>query len=132
MVGALIRAGGLLLLGAACTAQAQGLPDPTRPPSALMSPALAGETVSDGKSGSGDTRLQSIILRQGAKPRALINGEWLELGQSSGDSKVVKISADRVEMKGPQGRQTIRLMPDVDKRAVVAERSGNPTQGKQK
>ncbi len=93
-------------------AQVQGLPDPTRPPAGVMS---ASGTASPEASEASGPELQSVILPVGAKPRALINGEWLELGQRSGDFKIVKIAADRVELKGAQGRQTLKLTPDVDK-----------------
>ncbi len=93
-------------------AQAPGLPDPTRPPAGVMSAPGASSPEASEVSGP---RLQSVILRPDAKPRALINDEWLELGQSMGDSKIVKIAADRVELKGAQGRQTLKLTPDVDK-----------------
>ena len=127
----ILRACLLLLLGTAYTlAGAQSLPDPTRPPSAFAGVPGAG-AASGMDSGSpvvAGPQLQSVIMRQGAKSRALISGEWFEQGQTRGDSRLVKIAADRVEMRGPQGREILKLTPDVEKK-LVTDRSGKKLQG---
>jgi MSHA biogenesis protein MshK len=132
MAGALMARIAFLLLpvlGYVGWVGAQTLPDPTRPPTAMMADTGATDIPTQAASGQ---RLQSVILPQGAKSRALIDGEWREVGQTFGESKLLKIAADRVEIRGPQGRETIRLMPDVDKRAAVIDRGGKTQQGTKK
>lgn len=108
-------------------ANAQPLADPTRPPASLANPATAGgaETA---RLNLGP-QLQSVLLRQGARSSALISGQWVEAGQKVGDATLVKVSADRVLLRGPGGTETLRLMPDVDKRAVAVRRPGATNQG---
>lgn len=99
---------------------AQGLQDPTRPPTAVTP---SGDI--DATSGMPPApKLQSVILRQGARPRALINGEWLEQGQEYAGSKVLRITANAVEMSGPQGREVLRLTPEVELRATQPAAGG--------
>lgn len=109
-----------ILVAAACLGaamvRAQGLPDPTRPPQ-------SGVAALDAAAQSGlppAPKLQSIMLRQGARPRALINGEWVEQGREYAGSKVLKITANAVEISGPQGREMLRLTPDVELRPAQA------------
>jgi hypothetical protein len=132
MAGAVIlRACLIVLFATKCAvAGAQSLPDPTRPPPAFGGIAgadSAGDSNSAAPVAAGP-QLQSVIIRQGAKSRALISGEWFEQGQTRGDSRVVKVAADRVEMRGPQRREILRLTPDVEMK-LVTDRSGKKTQG---
>ena len=122
----------IALSGAAFTlvssaARAQAMADPTRPPNAALAPTAAGETdpVPTGP------HLQSVLLPKagGGRPRALISGEWVELGRNYGDMRVVKISVDRVEMAGPQGREILRLMPDAERQPAAGKRDGKRSQG---
>lgn len=131
MAGALTRAVALwlLTLGQVAVASAQALPDPTRPPSGMPGSATGAPWEVKTETASGPL-LQSVILRKGAAPQALLNGEWYRQGQAFGDSKIVKILADRVLIKGPQGRETLKMMPDVDIRAVVGPRAGVSSQRK--
>lgn len=134
MAGALTRAAAviwLLTVGLVAAVSAQALPDPTRPPSGMpgSAPGAPWEVKTETASGP---LLQSVILRKGSAPRALLNGEWYRQGQAFGDSKIVKILADRVLIKGPQGHETLKMMPDVDMRAVAGPRAGGLPQGKNK
>lgn len=133
MVGALIRSGVMAVLasGLAVAASAQTLPDPTRPPSGMAGNVPG--TSWEAKTETPDAPLlQSVILHKGEEPRALVNGEWLRQGQAFGDLKIVKILADRVVIKGPQGRQTLKMMPDVEIKAAASARTGKSQQGKNK
>lgn len=97
----------------AMAAVAQPVADPTRPPSFV-----------DGVAGPGGTTeppaspLQSIILRPGAKPRALLGGEWVELGQEYNGARLVKVTDRSVTLKGPSGQETLYLTPDAEKKLV--------------
>lgn len=101
-----------LLCGWSHAAVAQ-LADPTRP--ALL-PAQAADAPADlAPAASG---LQSVILRKGGKPAALINGEVVELGGKVGEAKLVKVSEDAVVLKGPGGEETLRLIPAAEKKTM--------------
>lgn len=97
------------------TAQAQGLPDPTRPPAALEAPSAVGEAGQGAATG-----LQTIIRREGRKPAAVINGEYVELGGKAGDAKLVKVGEDSVVLQGPGGKEELKLFPGVEKKMAVA------------
>jgi MSHA biogenesis protein MshK len=102
-------------LGAAVSApcRAQGLPDPTRPPEAVMSPAGA-------EAAKAPAGLQTIIRREGAKPAAIINGQYVELGGKVGDARLVRVGEDSVLLQGSEGQEELKLFPGVDKTAAKA------------
>lgn len=99
----------VLLAGAIAPASAQALPDPTRPPGNMEYGAAVGAS----------SGLQTIIRRAGAKPRALINGEIVALGDKVGDSHLVAINADNVVLMDADGhRETLTLTPGISKLPV--------------
>jgi MSHA biogenesis protein MshK len=115
-------AGGLLLM-ALLSAQAESLPDPTRPPAALdaTSPAAGQQAPAGG--------LQSIIRSNQGKPAAIINGEYVVLGGLVGDARLVAIGEDTVTLRSTTGTETLRLMPGIEKTLAdgvpsVLERKG--------
>lgn len=109
---AVMIACGLALVAAMTVAQAQALSDPTRPPAMIESPAVGavGENTSAG--------LQSIIRSNCGKPGAIINGEFVILGGRVGDARLMKIGEDFVVLKSPAGRETLKLIPGVEKKLV--------------
>jgi MSHA biogenesis protein MshK len=88
------------------------LGDPTKPPpdTAMPGDALPGTTA---PAASG---LQSVILKRQGKPAALINGEVVELGGKVGAATLIKVSEDAVVLKGPDGEETLRLIPSAEKK----------------
>lgn len=108
----------LWLCGWSNAAVAQ-LADPTRP---ALSPAQAADAPADPAAAAGG--LQSVILRKGGRPAALINGEVVELGGKLGEARLVKIGEDAVVLRGPAGEETLRLTPAAEKKAVKVG-SGN-------
>lgn len=92
------------------------LADPTRPPTDMLAPpaTAGGEAPAPAASG-----LQSILLRKEGRPAALINGSVVELGGMVGESRLVKIDEDSVVLLGPQGRETLRLIPAAEKQIKV-------------
>jgi hypothetical protein len=105
-----------LFLLASCTmaaAHAQGLPDPTRPPAALEAAPAAGVAA------AAPTGLQTVIHREGAKPAAVINGVYVELGGRVGDARLVAIGDDSVTLQGEAGREVLRLTPGIEKQPAV-------------
>lgn len=98
------------LIPAWATAQ---LADPTRPP--LQAAVMSGGVVASPAAAS----LQSVILRKEGRPAALINGEVVELGGMVGEARLVKVEEDAVVLLGPEGRETLRLIPAAEKKAKV-------------
>ncbi len=86
---------------------AEILPDPTRPP------AEAGLSGDAAAVASGPV-LQSVMIRPGRRA-AVISGQLLAEGERFGDSKLIKISEGEVILLGPEGRQTLKLFPGVEK-----------------
>jgi MSHA biogenesis protein MshK len=89
---------------------AQGLADPTRPPTHLIDPARGG--MAQGEVSSNP--LQSII-RSGKTRKALINGEWVKIGDKVGAAEVESIGDAEVVLKQEDGsKETLKLYPDVE------------------
>lgn len=97
------------LLWSAAHAQAEDvLPDPTRPPpeaSMAAGPARAAGPV-----------LQSVMIAPGNRS-AVIDGQLLKEGELYGDAKLVRITGSEVILSGPEGEQTLKLFPGVEKTA---------------
>lgn len=110
----------LAALAAAGGALAQ-VPDPTRPATAAMAPEAAGSLAMPVESG-----VQTVILRPGGKSAAVINGKYVSVGDMVGDKRVQKISESEVVLKGPGGREVIKVMPAIEKvpasKTVAAKR----------
>lgn len=101
-------------LGAvAMPSAAQGMTDPTQPPASLAASG-PGEVV------VAPSGLQTIIRRNGATPGAIISGHYVELGGMVGEAKLVKVGEDRVELRGPAGREVMFLTPAVEKKMPVS------------
>jgi len=90
---------------------AAGLPDPTRPPAIVEASPTAAAPASSG--------LQSIIRRQGAKPAAVINGIYVELGGHVGEAWLERVGEDSVDLRSAAGRETLQLTPGIGKRPVT-------------
>lgn len=87
------------------------LSDPTRPPQTLGAAASATGTPLMANSG-----LQSVLLRKTGKPAALIDGRVVELGDKVGEARLVKVNEDSVVLRGPQGDETLHLIPAAEKK----------------
>jgi hypothetical protein len=101
---------------------AAGLPDPTRPPALVEAGTTAAVPPPSG--------LQSIIRRQGAKPAAVINGSYVELGGYVGEARLERVGEDSVDLRSTAGRETLQLTPGIGKQPVAngkdtAKRSRN-------
>lgn len=86
---------------------AELLPDPTRPP---LEAGLAGDVA---MVTSGPV-LQSVKIAPGHKT-AVISGQLLAQGDRFGEMKLLSISESEVVLQGPEGRQTLKLFPGVEK-----------------
>jgi hypothetical protein len=87
---------------------AESLPDPTRPPVEAGVESPGTQAVASGPV------LQSVMIRPGRRT-AVISGQLLAEGERFGDARLVRISEGEVVLAGPEGRQTLRLFPGVEK-----------------
>jgi len=104
---------GLLLFGAQGWAA-----DPTQPPALWLASAAAsaaeGGTV-------GGPRLQTVLQpRQGGRPRAVIDGRLVSVGDRIGAARLVRLDEREAVLSGPGGESHLRLTPDVVKQPVAA------------
>ena len=83
------------------------VPDPTRPP--------VGQDSADGAAAPVDSGIQTVILRPGGKSAAVINGQYLRVGDRFGDKRVLKISEREVVLQGESGREVLKVMPAIEK-----------------
>lgn len=93
-------------LAAACSAAAQPLADPTRPPSFSSSQA---------RSEAPAARLQSVLISP-ARKLAVIDGQTVMLGGRVGNATVVAIAPTEVVLRSGAAYQTLKLYPGIEKR----------------
>lgn len=88
------------------------VPDPTRPPAAVMTPEPAAGGIVPTESG-----VQAVIVRPKGKGKssAVINGQYVEVGDKLGDKKVLKIAESEVVLQGEGGREIMKVTPDIEK-----------------
>jgi MSHA biogenesis protein MshK len=104
---------GIVLAATWGAPQAQNLNDPTRPPG--ISPT--GERAAlDAEAPAPGPQLQSILISPHRKV-AVISGQTVPLGGRFGDATLLTISATAVTLQRGAQRQTLRLLPEVEKKA---------------
>ena len=113
----------VLGVGTAQAWAAEMLPDPTRPP-------VEAGVVIPGAVAAGPV-LQSVMIRPGRRT-AFISGQLLTEGERFGDAKLIKISEGEVILIGPEGRQTLKLFPQVEKKFVRPSPEKKLKRGKNK
>jgi hypothetical protein len=86
------------------------VPDPTRP-AVVVNPA----EVTAGAAAPVESGVQTVILRRGGKSAAVINGQYVEVGGMLGEMRVLKISESEVILRGENGREVIKVTPEVQK-----------------
>lgn len=100
-----------LLAGLVATGFAHAqVPDPTRPAGDLTPPGAPGAAAAPVESG-----VQTVIVRPRGKSAAVINGQYVALGEKLGDKRVVKISESEVVLQGGSGREVIKVIPAIEK-----------------
>jgi hypothetical protein len=104
----LLLVGGVLGAGFALAQ----VPDPTRPAAAAVVPDVTGAVAAPVESG-----VQTVILRPNGKSAAVINGQYVEVGDKLGDKRVLKISESEVVLQGGSGREVvvIKMTPAIEK-----------------
>lgn len=94
------------------------VPDPTRPP--------WGQDGADGFAAPIESGVQTVILRPGGKSAAVINGQYVWVGDMLGDKRVLRISESEVVLKGESGRETIKVMPAIEKNPARKTAANKP------
>ena len=110
--------GSAVSIGAAALGVAGELPDPTRPPASVRQ---AGPTGAPAVAAVPVLVLQSVLIGEGRKPVAIINGRVVELGDSFDGLKLVRVSDTGALLAGPGGATTLALTPASEKVAVAAQ-----------
>ena len=106
-----------VLSTAAC---AEGLSDPTRPPSGFN---LALSAARPAESVPAPLVLESVLIHPDARS-AIISGERLTLGQKIRGLRLVRIGETEVVLLDGGERRTLKLYPGVQKKPTsLAERS---------
>ena len=102
----------------AAVALAGELPDPTRPPAALRPQAPAtGPYVA----GAPALVLQSVLIGDGRKPTAIINGHVVEVGESLEGMRLVRVFDGGAVLAGRNGPTTLALTPEIEKVAAAPQ-----------
>jgi MSHA biogenesis protein MshK len=100
----------LAIFSARQAAFAQGLSDPTRPPSFSDVPF-------DGAAAPSGPVLQSIVLSPNRR-LALINGKLIGIGGRVGAATLVAIEIDSVRLREGVGTRVLKLLPEAGKHDV--------------
>ena len=114
----------LIAVPISLAAWAQSLPDPTRPAVDEQSVSAGDASQTSAPASSG---LQTIIRRRGARPAAIVNGEYVELGGQIGGGRLSAVGENFVVLSGPGGKETLTLTPGIEKKLLkpaAVENSG--------
>lgn len=112
---------GLLAMSRGGAALAESVPDPTRPPAGTDASAPA--IVASGP-------VLQLIRTLDGKRIAVISGQTVKVGSKVNDAIVTQIEDDRVVLRGPEGLQTLKLFPEVEKRPAASGKSESTPQVK--
>jgi len=96
----------LPLLAAGMAMAAETLPDPTRPPAAMLAASAAASAP------TGALQLQSVLIGPGRTPAAVISGQLVLVGGRVGDTRLVRVSERSAVLRGPNGDTTLALIPE--------------------
>ncbi len=123
-----------LALSCCVPAWGQTLADPTRPPAAWLAAqakAAPGTATAGGAEPESAPRLQSLLIGPSRK-YAIIEGQLVGVGDTFKDARVVAVRPTEVVLRSERGTETLRLFPDVEKRAATpadAEAKRPPRKG---
>lgn len=108
----------LALLAGLPAAPAATLPDPTRPPAALL-PVASGASLSGAAAAP---VLQSVLVSPGGRQVAVIDGETVALGGSFRGAKLVRVSETDVQLQRGRERQILKLAAQGEPQHVPASK----------
>lgn len=123
MLAPAIVAASALALSAGSAAQA--LTDPTRPPLELMRAAVVSAATAGIAGAAPRPRVESILLSS-ARKGAIINGQYVPLGGSYGEARLVNITATEVTLKTNKGLEVLQLYPSMEKTSAASGAEGIP------
>ncbi len=104
------------LLATGAPAFAQGLVDPTRPPSFTAAP-------SDAAPATTGAQLQSVLISPHRR-LAVINGQPVALGGHVGDATLTRITETGVVLKRGDVLETLLLLPGIAKKPAAPRANG--------
>ena len=104
-----------LCLGAAGTAQAQALADPTRPPDAWLAVQPAATSTDAAPSTNADSGAHVTVTGKNHR-YAVVDGQVVKPGDQINGARVVAIKANAVTLKQNDSRQVLSLPPGVEKK----------------
>ena len=119
MVGSLKIIVALFTWAMASVASGQ-IGDPTRPPAGWQ---MGDDGTGAPISADNEFRLQSVMLPQRGKPRAIIGGQSVVLGEKIGEAKLVRLTEKEAVLQGPEGITRLYLTPDVNKKMIVTPKT---------
>lgn len=109
-------------LSMAEAAIAQGMPDPTRPPSIVSEP----ERNQDGAAAL--PQVQSILISP-TRRVATIDGRTVRVGDMVGDARVARILENEVVLSRGQERQVLKLFPGIEKQRAPGGKNARAGSG---
>lgn len=107
-------AAGLLWVLLAGAAHCAPFADPTRPPAAIEPGDLASRSP-------GAPRLESVLIAPDRRV-AVISGQQVTLGGKVGVGEVVRITETEVVIRGAEGLETLKLLPELKRPPPLPER----------
>ncbi|MCF8179148.1 MAG: hypothetical protein K9J74_11615 [Sulfuritalea sp.] len=108
----------LMVLAGSGSVLAQ-VPDPTRPPDDWLMPGPKGRV-----SVPVDSGVQTVILRPGGKSAAVINGQYVAVGEMIGDKRVIRITESEIVLKSATGNEFIKVIPAIEKISTNKKSAG--------
>ena len=105
-----ITAVALLVIAALHRGQAADLPDPMRPPATQRHTAASAAAPAPAA-----PTLQLVLIGEGRKPSAVINGRLVQLGDAYDEMRLTRLSESSAVLSGPRGQVLLALTPDADK-----------------
>lgn len=109
MAASLTKPAALAAMLICATAQAEPLPDPTRPAAEFLAPADPADAA---KAAAAVDGLRTIIIAPDRRS-AVIDGEQVALGGKHGDERLMAVCEDSVVLQGASGRREVPLFPGV-------------------
>jgi MSHA biogenesis protein MshK len=93
-------------------ASAEGLPDPTRPPSFILGTGAGTTAPGQWSTQSQSSGLQSTIISE-SRRAAIIDGKTVELWAKHGNAQLIEVNEGSVVLRTAQTLRKLSLFPDV-------------------
>jgi MSHA biogenesis protein MshK len=100
----------------AAQAQTMGMPDPTRPPAAVLPQPAAGQGAPAPASSGPVLQAVKVVYAAPARNTAVIDGQVVGIGGKVGDAVVLSIASNRVVLGAGGKKQVLELYPEAESR----------------